>query len=77
MASHAICDCEALPTLRFRQLGFYFMKPGGLQNITCSRILYIVQGVGAAECVNIRSGQKSLMVEVLGSLRYLPLYILF
>jgi hypothetical protein len=27
-ASHVVCDCEALATLRFRHLGHHFMKPG-------------------------------------------------
>jgi len=29
MASHVLCDCEALAALRFRHLDLHFMKPGG------------------------------------------------
>jgi len=45
MASHVLCDCEALATLRFRHLG-HFMKPGDFENISLSRKLHFVQGTG-------------------------------
>jgi hypothetical protein len=44
-ASHVLCDCEALATLRFRHLG-HFMKPGDFENISLSRKLHFVQGTG-------------------------------
>jgi len=34
-----VLDCEALATLRFRQLGQLFMKPGDLKDICVRRIL--------------------------------------
>jgi hypothetical protein len=46
MASHILCDCEALATLRFRHLGHHFIKPDGFEDISVSKILYFVQGTG-------------------------------
>ena len=46
MASHVLCDCEALATLRFRHLGHHFMKPGDFEDISVSKILHFVQGAG-------------------------------
>jgi hypothetical protein len=34
MASHVLCDCEALDTLSFRQLGQCFVKPGESEDIS-------------------------------------------
>jgi hypothetical protein len=45
-ASHVLCDCEALATLRFRHLGCHFMKPGDFEGISVSKILHFVQGAG-------------------------------
>jgi hypothetical protein len=45
-ASHVLCDCEALATLRFRHLGHHFMEPGGFEDISVSKILHFVQGAG-------------------------------
>jgi hypothetical protein len=42
------------------------VKSGGVEDITVSRILYIVQGVGDAESVNMGAGQKSIMDECRG-----------
>lgn len=44
-ASYVLCDCEALATLRFENLGSHFMKPGDLENISVSKILHFVQDV--------------------------------
>jgi hypothetical protein len=33
-ASHVLCDCEALTTLRFGHLGHHFMKPGDFEDIS-------------------------------------------
>jgi hypothetical protein len=44
-ASHVLCDCEALATLRFRHLVHHFMKPGDFEDISVSKILHFVQGV--------------------------------
>jgi hypothetical protein len=46
MASHVLCDCEALATLRFRHLGHYFMKPGDFEDISVSKVLHFVKGAG-------------------------------
>ena len=46
MASHILCDCEALVTLRYRHLGHHFMKPGDLEDISVSKILHFVEGAG-------------------------------
>jgi hypothetical protein len=45
-ASHVLCDCEALTTLSFRHLGCHFMKPGDFENISVSKILHFVEGLG-------------------------------
>jgi hypothetical protein len=46
MASHILCDCDALATLRFRHLGHHFTKPGDFEDISVSKILHFVQGAG-------------------------------
>jgi hypothetical protein len=45
MASHVLCDCEALAALRSQLLCRHFVKPGDLEEISVSRILHFVQGV--------------------------------
>jgi hypothetical protein len=45
-ASHVLCDCESLATLRFRHLGHHFMKQGDFEDISVSKILHFVQGAG-------------------------------
>jgi hypothetical protein len=45
-ALHVLCDCEALATLRFRHLGYHFMKPGDFEDISVSMILHFVESVG-------------------------------
>jgi hypothetical protein len=45
MASHVLCDCEALATVRFRHLG-HFMRLGNFEDISVSRILHFVQVAG-------------------------------
>ena len=57
-ASHVLCNCEALVTLRFRNLGQHFMKPGDFQDISVSRILHAFQKRGAAQCVSKRAPRK-------------------
>jgi hypothetical protein len=46
VASHVLCDCEALATLRIMHLAHYFMKPCDFEDISVSKILHFVQGVG-------------------------------
>lgn len=41
VASHVLCDCETLATLRFRHLDKHFMKPVNLEEISISRILHL------------------------------------
>ena len=38
-ASHILCDCEALATLRFRHLGHYFLKTGDFEDICVNSFL--------------------------------------
>jgi hypothetical protein len=45
-ASHILCDREALATLRFRHLGYHFIKPGDFEDISVNKILHFVQGAG-------------------------------
>jgi hypothetical protein len=45
-ASHVLCDCEALAAIRFRYLGYHFMKPGDFKHISVSRLLHFVQNAG-------------------------------
>jgi hypothetical protein len=40
MASHVLCDREALATLRFKHLGHHFMKPRDFEDIVVSKILH-------------------------------------
>jgi len=46
MASHVVCDCEALATLRLGHLAHHFMETGYNEDICVSQILHFVQGVG-------------------------------
>jgi len=39
MASHILCDCEALATVRFRHMGHYFLKAGDFEDICVSILL--------------------------------------
>jgi hypothetical protein len=43
-ASHVLCDCEALATLRERHLGYHFMQQGDFEDITVSKITVKVHG---------------------------------
>lgn len=45
MASYILCECEALATLKLRQLGQLFMKLGDYEDICVSKILHIVQSM--------------------------------
>ena len=45
-ASHVLCDCEAVATLRYRHLGHHLMKSGNFEDISVSKILHFVQGAG-------------------------------
>jgi hypothetical protein len=44
VASHVLCDCKALVTLRFRHLGCHFIS-GDFDDISVSRILHSAQGL--------------------------------
>jgi len=46
MASHVLCDCDALCTLRFRHVGQHFLKPGDLQDISVNRKLHFFHSAG-------------------------------
>ena len=74
MASHVLCHCEALVTLRFRHLGHHFMKPDDFEDISVSKTLHCVQDVGLLNgCAN---GLHIISIPV-GSLQCLPFCILF
>jgi hypothetical protein len=61
MASHILCNCEALATLRFKHLGQHFMKLGGhLQQ----QDTVLFSWCWAAEGTSLRAVQKTIMVEV-------------
>jgi hypothetical protein len=45
-ASDVLSEHEALATIRFRQMGHHFKKPGDFEDISVSRIPYFVQGAG-------------------------------
>jgi len=38
-ATHILCDCEVLATLRYRHLGCHFLKPGDFDDISVNKIL--------------------------------------
>ena len=59
----------ALAIERFRHLGQHCMTPGDLKDISISRILHFVQGVGLHK--------KLTVVEAYGSLQCPPIGILF
>jgi hypothetical protein len=68
IASHVVCDCKALATLRFRHLGHHFMKPSDFEDISVSKILNFVQGAGLLnECAK-GLHKRLTMAEVHGSL---------
>ena len=48
-ASHVLCFCEGLATLRFRHLVRHCVKPGDFEDIPISSILHFVQGVGVLD----------------------------
>lgn len=56
MASRVVGDCEALATLRFKNLGLHIMKPGDCEDVFFSRILHFAQNAGLHE--------KSITVKV-------------
>jgi hypothetical protein len=41
-ASHVLCDCEALASLRFRYLGMYFMKSSDYHEVLLNKILHYI-----------------------------------
>jgi hypothetical protein len=45
LASHILCDCQALTALRFKQLGQHFLQAGGA-GISVSRVLQFVRSRG-------------------------------
>jgi hypothetical protein len=51
MASHVLCDCAALATVRFRHLGWHFIKPDDWGN-------FCLQNTRVAKCTNITAAQK-------------------
>jgi hypothetical protein len=66
---HILCDCAAFATVRFRLLGQHCMTPGDLKDISISKMLQFVQGVGLHK--------KLTTVKVHGSLQCPPTATLF
>jgi hypothetical protein len=46
MASHVLCDCEALAVVRFRHQDHHFLQPGNFADIFMSKVLHCIQSVG-------------------------------
>ena len=46
MASHVLCDFEAMAILRFRYLGHYVLKPGNFAYISIGKVLHFVHSAG-------------------------------
>ena len=46
MASHVVCDCETLATLRLGHLAHHFMETGDSEDMCVSKLLHFVQCVG-------------------------------
>jgi hypothetical protein len=49
LATHILCDCEAIAYLRFCHLGHYFMEPGDYQEAPVSKILHFIRSVRLLE----------------------------
>jgi hypothetical protein len=56
-ASHVLGDCEALAAIRFKYLGYHFMKPGDFKDI-CKQDTALCSKCGAAKQINIRAAQR-------------------
>jgi len=69
--------CETFATLRFRHLGQHFMKPGGFEDTTLSKIQHFVQGSGLLNVWENRLHKRLIIIEVDRSLLGPPLCILF
>jgi len=61
-------EFEALVILRFRHLAHQFMKPGYFEDISISKVLHSVQGVGLLNEWAQELQKRSITVEVHGSL---------
>jgi hypothetical protein len=46
LATHILCDCEALANLRFRHLGQFFMDPGDYYGAPINKVLHFIRNVG-------------------------------
>jgi hypothetical protein len=46
LATHVLCECEAIAHLRFRDLGQFFMEQGDLYDIRISKVLHFIRSVG-------------------------------
>jgi hypothetical protein len=56
-ASHVLCDCYTLATLRYWHLGWHFTEQM-TEDISVSRILHFVLRYGAAWCTNTGAEQR-------------------
>jgi hypothetical protein len=46
LATHILCDCEAIAYLRFRQLGQFFMEPRDYYDAPINKVLHLIRRVG-------------------------------
>jgi hypothetical protein len=45
-ATHILCDCEAIPYLRFRHLGQFFMEPSDFYDAPIIKVLHFIRSLG-------------------------------
>jgi hypothetical protein len=45
-ATHILCDCEAIASLRFRHLGQFFMEPSDCYDAPVNKVLHFIRSVG-------------------------------
>ena len=77
LASHILCDCEALATLRYKCLGHHFVKPGDFEDISVCKILHFAQDAGLLNESGKGLQKRLVMVQVHRSWHCLPFCILF
>jgi hypothetical protein len=46
LATHILCDCEAIAYLRFRHLGCFFMEPSDFYDAPIIKVLHFIRSVG-------------------------------
>jgi hypothetical protein len=46
LATHILCDCEAIANVRFRHLGQFFMEPSDYYDTPINRVLHFIPSAG-------------------------------